>query len=66
MLLTRTPVALDGVQTGRSGGSLPDVRALHLDPALARGPRKACMVDAERGWGELHGRCGCRAAIPQS
>ena len=35
--------ALDGVQQGRSNVSLPDTRALHLDPRLAQGPREAFM-----------------------
>ena len=44
---------LDGVRTGGSGVSLPDTRALHLDPALARGPREAFLVGTE--FAHLHG-----------
>lgn len=32
---------LPGITVGRSLVSLPDARAFHLDPALARGPRTA-------------------------
>lgn len=45
--------ALEGVWTGRSGISLPDTRALHLDPALALGPPEAFMVGLE--FAHLHG-----------
>jgi hypothetical protein len=45
---------LDGVHVGRSGVSFPDTRALHLDPALARGPRDAFLVGTE--FAHLHGR----------
>ncbi|MFI7708864.1 luciferase family protein [Nonomuraea sp. NPDC049480] len=44
---------LDGVRTGRSGISLPQTRALHLDPARALGPREAFMVGDE--FAHLHG-----------
>jgi len=45
---------LEGVRAGRSGISLPDTRALHLDPALALGPPGAFMVGVE--FAHLHGR----------
>jgi hypothetical protein len=45
--------ALDGVRTGRSGVSMPDTRALHLDPALALGLPEAFMVGTE--FAHLHG-----------
>ncbi|MFJ8025769.1 luciferase family protein [Streptomyces sp. NPDC096311] len=44
---------LRGVTTGRSGISLPQTRALHLDPALALGPDEAFMVGTE--FAHLHG-----------
>jgi hypothetical protein len=37
----------------RSGISLPQTRALHLDPRLARGPREAFMAGTE--FAHLHG-----------
>jgi hypothetical protein len=45
--------ALEGVRTGRSGISLPDTRALHLDPALPLGPPEAFMIGSE--FAHLHG-----------
>jgi hypothetical protein len=51
--LWRRMAALDGVRTGRSGISLPQTRALHLDPALALGPPEAFMVGTE--FAHLHG-----------
>ena len=45
--------ALDGVRAGRSGISLPQSRALHLDRALALGPPEAFMVGDE--FVHLHG-----------
>lgn len=51
---------LRGVTSGRSGISLPQTRALHLDPALALGPDDAFMVGTEfahrhgDGSGSLH------------
>jgi len=44
---------LEGVRTGRSGISLPDTRALHLDPALALGPPEAFLTENE--FAHLHG-----------
>jgi len=41
------------VRTGRSGISLPESRALHLDAGLAHGPAEAFMVGTE--FGHLHG-----------
>jgi hypothetical protein len=51
--LWRRMTSLDGVRTGRSGVSLPDTRALHLDGKLANGPREAFMVGTE--FAHLHG-----------
>ena len=45
--------SLPGVRAGRSGISLPQTRALHLDPRLARGPREAFMAGTE--FAHLHG-----------
>jgi phospholipase/carboxylesterase len=44
---------LEGVRTGPSLISLPDSRALHLDPRLARGPASALVVGTE--FAHLHG-----------
>src|SRR5919204_5511596 len=52
--LWRRMSELDGVRTGRSGVSLPDTRALHLEPGLAAGPRGAVMVGTE--FAPLHGK----------
>jgi hypothetical protein len=52
-VLWRRMAALDGVRPGRSGVSLPQTRALHLDPALALGPAEAFMVGRE--FVHLHG-----------
>jgi hypothetical protein len=51
--LWRRMSSLEGVRTGRSGVSVPASRALHLEPALARGPREAFMVGTE--FAHLHG-----------
>jgi len=51
--LWRRMASLEGVSTGRSGVSLPESRAVHLDPGLARGPRDAYLVDTE--FAHLHG-----------
>jgi hypothetical protein len=51
--LWRRMTGLEGVRTGRSGISLPESRAVHLDPGLARGPRKAFLVGTE--FAHLHG-----------
>jgi hypothetical protein len=45
--------SLEGVHTGPSGVSLPDSRAVHLDPALAGGPQEAFLVGSE--FAHLHG-----------
>ncbi|MBF6297107.1 phospholipase [Nocardia amamiensis] len=45
---------LDGVLLGRSGVSLPDTRALHLRPTLAKGPGEAYLAGTE--FAHLHGR----------
>ena len=45
--------ALDDVRVGRSGVSLPDTRALHLEPARAAGPPQAFPVGTE--FAHLHG-----------
>src|ERR1700737_2414909 len=44
---------LEGVHPGRSHVSLPDTRALHLDPRLAGGPREAFFAGTE--FAHLHG-----------
>jgi hypothetical protein len=51
--LWRRMAALDRVWTGRSDVSLPQTRALHLDPAVAVGPPEAFMVGHE--FAHLHG-----------
>jgi hypothetical protein len=44
---------LEGVRPGRSHVSLPDTRALHLDPRLATGPGDAFFAGTE--FAHLHG-----------
>jgi hypothetical protein len=44
---------LEGVRAGRSGVSLPESRALHLQPSLAAGPPEAFLVGTE--FAHLHG-----------
>src|ERR1700742_2676389 len=44
---------LPGVRVGRSGVSLPDTRALHLEPGWEAGPREAFLIDRE--FAHLHG-----------
>ncbi|MEV5832083.1 luciferase family protein [Nocardia sp. NPDC052112] len=44
---------LNGVLLGRSGVSLPDTRALHLRPTIAKGPGEAYLVGTE--FAHLHG-----------
>src|ERR1700736_3853426 len=44
---------LEGVRAGRSGVSLPESRALHLDSEFALGPSDAYMVGTE--FAHLHG-----------
>lgn len=51
--LWRRMVNLEGVRAGHSLISEPSSRALHLDPALALGPREAYLV--EREFAHLHG-----------
>jgi hypothetical protein len=51
--LWRRMSSLEGVRTGPSGVSLPDTRALHLDPGLATGPPEGFMVGTE--FAHLHG-----------
>jgi hypothetical protein len=51
--LWRRMEALEGVSAGRSGVSLPDSRAVHLEPGLALGPPEALMVGTE--FAHLHG-----------
>jgi hypothetical protein len=51
--LWRRMEALEGVRTGRSGVSLPESRAVHLDPELARGQPEAFLVATE--FAHLHG-----------
>jgi hypothetical protein len=45
--------SLEGVRPGRSYVSLPDTRALHLDPRLAAGPGDAFLAGTE--FAHLHG-----------
>lgn len=45
---------LDGVLLGHSGVSLPDTRALHLRPTMAKGPAEAYLAGTE--FAHLHGR----------
>ncbi len=52
-LLWQRMTSLDGVRTGRSGISLPQTRALHLDTRLAQGPVEAFMIGTE--FAHLHG-----------
>lgn len=51
--LWRRMAALNGVKTGRSHVSLPDSRALHLDPHRATGPVDAYYAGTE--FAHLHG-----------
>jgi len=51
--LWRRMSSLEGVRTGPSGVSLPETRALHLDPDLAAGPPDGFMVGTE--FAHLHG-----------
>jgi Family of unknown function (DUF5519) len=51
--LWRRMTALEGVRTGRSGVSLPESRAVHLEPPLAQGSPDAFMVGTE--FAHLHG-----------
>lgn len=49
-------IGLAHVQSGASGISLPDTRALHLDPAYANGPKEAYLPGAARTeFAHLHG-----------
>jgi phospholipase/carboxylesterase len=62
--LWRRMGALEGVRTGASDISLPETRALHLHPALARGPKEAFPIDQE--FAHLHGAFdgSIHAALP--
>lgn len=51
--LWRRMSSLEGVRTGPSGVSLPETRALHLEPDLAAGPPDGFMVGTE--FAHLHG-----------
>lgn len=51
--LWRRMTSLEGVRSGPSGISVPQTRAVHLDPRLATGPREAFMVGTE--FAHLHG-----------
>ncbi len=51
--LWRRMIALPGVTVGASKKSVPTTRALHLDPAMARGPREAFIDGTE--FAHLHG-----------
>jgi hypothetical protein len=51
--LWRRMTGLEGVRPGRSGVSLPESRALHLDPRIARGPSNAFLVGTE--FAHMHG-----------
>jgi hypothetical protein len=51
--LWRRMTSLEGVHPGRSYVSLPETRALHLDPGLAGGPRDAFFAGTE--FAHLHG-----------
>jgi hypothetical protein len=51
--LWRRMTGLEGVRGGRSGVSLPETRALHLDERIAHGPSDAYMVGTE--FAHLHG-----------
>ncbi len=51
--LWRRMTTLESVRAGRSGVSLPESRALHLDPKLAHGPASAFLVGTE--FAHLHG-----------
>jgi hypothetical protein len=64
--LWRRMARLEGVRTGRSGVSLPESRAVHLDPALARGPREAFLVGTE--FAHLHGAAdgSLHVVLPQA
>jgi len=51
--LWRRMIALPNVTVGPSAKSVPQTRALHLDPALALGPREAFIGGTE--FAHLHG-----------
>lgn len=52
-VLWQRMTSLEGVRSGPSGISLPQTRAIHLDPRLAKGLREAFMVGTE--FAHLHG-----------
>src|SRR5580658_5731896 len=51
--LWRRMIALPDITVGPSKKSVPTTRALHLDPAVARGPREAFIDGTE--FAHLHG-----------
>lgn len=51
--LWRRMIALPDITVGPSKKSVPATRALHLDPAVARGPREAFIEGTE--FAHLHG-----------
>jgi len=60
----RRMVALPDITVGPSAKSVPTTRALHLDPAVARGPREAFIEGTE--FAHLHGNHdgSLHAALP--
>ena len=64
--LWRRMTGLEDVSTGRSGVSLPETRALHLDPRRASGPPEAYLVGTE--FAHLHGDFdgSLHAALPRA
>ena len=63
--LWRRMIALPGVTVGPSKKSVPTTRALHLDQAMARGPREAFIDGTE--FAHLHGNHdgSLHAALPR-
>lgn len=59
-------MGLENVRAGRSGVSLPDTRALHLDPSSASGPREAYLTGTE--FAHLHGAAdgSLHVALPRA
>ena len=51
--LWRRMIALPDITVGPSAKSVPSTKALHLDPAVARGPREAFIDGTE--FAHLHG-----------
>lgn len=54
--------SLDGVLPGRSGVSVPDSRALHLEPRAAVGPTEAFLVGTE--FAHLHAEGSLHVSLP--